>query len=571
MEPMGAAEAAPPARDPSLLRPAPGRGILTFLVVHGPEAGPAHRTAGTVAEAGGQALDPALCGGDPPPFAAAFYLAADAARAALDLVPPGGPRRAALCTGRAAAEGNGGPGALDRALALAGEAGPGEIVAAASAAVMAGPTLPATVVLTDRSAGRAASAAPAERSYLLRRVDPDGPGGPALVASALDWARRATRGPLIGRDREASTLDRAWAATRDGRPHLVIVSGEAGAGKTMLAADLAIRAHAAGALVLYGRWDPTGTASYQPVREALATYASVCPPAVLQDDLAGLGEDGGRLLSELTGRGRSVLARPREAFDEGRVFDAVAGWLVALTGRHATLLVLEDFQWADRPTIHMLDHVRQALADRPLMVVVTGRGDETELDDVREALAAGDAGPDGWATARVDVGGLAREDVCRLVSHAAGGDLPPAAVPLVAWLGDAAAGNPALVRAVAGGARTRADLVEGLRAAQHTAPAELVHVVRWRLNQLPVRAREVAIAAGALGATFELDDLAAATGAPPAMLRGPLDEVVRAGLLRAGPAPAGYRFTHALVVRALQDGDVATSQPPRGYSPPVPT
>ena len=106
----------------------------------------------------------------------------------------------------------------------------------------------------------------------------------------------------------------------------------------------------------------------------------------------------------------------------------------------------------------------------------------------------------------------------------------------MAWLGDAAAGNPALVRAVAGGARTRADVVEGLRAAQRTAPAELVHVVRWRLNQLPVRAREVAVAAGALGATFELDDLAA-TGAPPAMLRGPSTRSSGPGSSGPGPRP----------------------------------
>ena len=101
-------------RDPSPLRPAPGRGILTFLVVHGSEAGPDHDTAGTVAEAGGQALDPALSGGDP-----------SVRRCLLSRCGCGPSRPRSRAPGRpgpgravhraAAAEGNGGPGALDRA------------------------------------------------------------------------------------------------------------------------------------------------------------------------------------------------------------------------------------------------------------------------------------------------------------------------------------------------------------------------------------------------------------------------------------------------------------------------
>ena len=82
-----------------------------------------------------------------------------------------------------------------------------------------------------------------------------------------------SRHAFVGRTAEAAALDDAWRGVADGGRALVVLTGEAGIGKTRLAAELAGRAHADGAVVLYGRFDEEAPAPYQPVVEMLRGWA----------------------------------------------------------------------------------------------------------------------------------------------------------------------------------------------------------------------------------------------------------------------------------------------------------
>jgi len=148
----------------------------------------------------------------------------------------------------------------------------------------------------------------------------------------------------------------------------VLIAGEPGVGKTTLAAEAARRAHAAGALVLYGRSEQTLTGPYQPFAEALAHHvhdASI-------DVLAGLGDEAAELarLAPAVRHRLPALPEPkaREHGDRYRLFGAIAR-LLAASGDRLVVLVLEDLHWADAPTLLLLRHLL-ATSERLRLVVL---------------------------------------------------------------------------------------------------------------------------------------------------------------------------------------------------------
>ena len=63
-------------------------------------------------------------------------------------------------------------------------------------------------------------------------------------------AARVSSPTMVGRDDELERLETAWRVTVDGEPQLILVSGEAGIGKTRLASEFAKRVEASGGRVL---------------------------------------------------------------------------------------------------------------------------------------------------------------------------------------------------------------------------------------------------------------------------------------------------------------------------------
>ena len=115
------------------------------------------------------------------------------------------------------------------------------------------------------------TAAPSRRSRPPRRgAQLSLPLPPALIVE--------TRPPAVRRPRRrcASSSAARYAQAADGERQFVLISGEPGIGKTRLASEAARDAHAAGAIVLYGRADAESLVPYQPFVSALQHY--VDPP-----------------------------------------------------------------------------------------------------------------------------------------------------------------------------------------------------------------------------------------------------------------------------------------------------
>ena len=106
-------------------------------------------------------------------------------------------------------------------------------------------------------------------------------GAPVPLPVVLE---RLEERPFVGREPELAVLRRALGA----KGGVVVLAGEAGVGKTRLAARFAAAAHAGGATVLHGRIDEETVVPYQPFVEALRHYAAHAGGARRRPDLAPL-------------------------------------------------------------------------------------------------------------------------------------------------------------------------------------------------------------------------------------------------------------------------------------------
>jgi transcriptional regulator with XRE-family HTH domain len=215
-------------------------------------------------------------------------------------------------------------------------------------------------------------------------------GGPddAADASNVVWIESAASSKFVDREEELGVLREAWSSAKAGRRVLSLVAGEPGIGKTALTAELARLVRADGGLVLYGRWDEQVLAPYQAFREALNDYARACQDAVLRRDLAGLAEEIARLCPEPAQRVGASVAPPRAAAEAERfrLFESLDTWLGRIAARHPVLLVLDDLQWADQPSLFLLPYLMRARRSTPLLTVAMYRDIGSQRSEFSAAL-----------------------------------------------------------------------------------------------------------------------------------------------------------------------------------------
>jgi predicted ATPase len=161
-------------------------------------------------------------------------------------------------------------------------------------------------------------------------------------------ARRVSCPVVVGRDAEAAQLRAALERAAGGQPAIVVVTGEAGVGKTRLVHDLVCRA--GGAVALTGGCLDVGDGvlAYAPLVEALRPLVGLLDAAELERVLGGARGELARLVPELGG---AAGTRPAEApLAPMRLFELLLGVLHRLAEGGPVLLVVEDLHWADQST-----------------------------------------------------------------------------------------------------------------------------------------------------------------------------------------------------------------------------
>ncbi len=343
--------------------------------------------------------------------------------------------------------------------------------------------------------------------------------------------------PFVGRAAELAVLADAWVQAASGGRHVVMVTGEAGIGKSRLTAEAARRVSRDGGLVLFGRCDQEAIVPYQPVVEALDALVAAAPA----DELPAIGDEAmaelAAVLPSLDGRRRPGGSWPG---GRGRLFGAVTDLVAATAKERPLLLVLDDLQWADDDTLLLVRHLLRRAGDAAVLVVAISRDHDIEpgnrLGDVVHALDR-----DGWVR-RLPLRGLDEDEVRELVARLRGpepGGADTAGGPEVARLVAETAGNPFL-------------LTELLRAgAPAGIPAGVVDLVGTRLAGLGPGAVDLLRAGAVAGARFELDLVAVAAGLDDedAVLDA-VDAALASGLVVEESAER-YRFPHDILRRTL--------------------
>ena len=294
--------------------------------------------------------------------------------------------------------------------------------------------------------------------------------------------------PLVGRARELAQADAALQALREGQGGFLLVTGEAGIGKTRLAGELAGRALAAGTAVVWGRCvEGDGAPPYWPWRQVVRA---------------------------LDGDPDEVFGGPVEAPDQRfRVVDQVRR---LLTARGPLVVVVDDVHVADEASATLLRHLVDGLLTLPVLVVATAREVSPALSEAQRA-----AGADRWELRRLEVGEVQAQ---------------LSAPERAAEVHRVTGGNPMFVREIA-----RA-IAEGTWDPERP-PRTVVDAVAARLERLSASTRAALETAAVLGRDLDLDVLAEAH--PDVHLSAVLDEATAHGFVD------GRRFVHALTRDAV--------------------
>ena len=377
-------------------------------------------------------------------------------------------------------------------------------------------------------------------------------GGAARVRESVSPEDRT---PFVGRDQDLALLQARWEQVKEGEGQVVLLSGEAGIGKSRLVLELRDRLRDEPHVWLEGRASPyhSGDALH-PVTGMLRRLAGFTDEASPEARRKRLEET--LVPYETSAEGLSLLASALslpipESWPEPphspqkrmqRTMEVLLELLVGLSARQPVLLVVEDLHWVDPSTEELLAQLVAQCATVPLLVLATTRpGYSTPW------LAEDHA-------TRLALSRLSRKDTRTLVERlAAGGGLDAGVLDTVVSRTD---GVPLfaeeLTRALSESRpdETTSKTVSGATVAMEI-PATLQESLAARLDRLGP-AKGVAQLAATLGREFPHRWLEAVWPHDPGTLADPLARVVESGLLqRRGTAPsATYVFKHALVQEA---------------------
>ncbi len=367
---------------------------------------------------------------------------------------------------------------------------------------------------------------------------------------------------VIGREVETEAMSDAFkrVVAGEGR-ELLLVSGEAGLGKTTLVAETARAAFDAGACVLFGHCEEDLATPYQLFAEAIGHYVMHAPEEQLVAHVDMHGSELVRLVPALASR--ILNLPPSKATDPDTerflLFAAVVGLLLELSRHQPVVLVLDDMQWADKASLQLLRHL--VAAEQTMRLLVLGTYRDSELSRSHPFLETLAALRRQERVARVELTGLDDTGVVSLMESAAGHTLDDAAIGLAHAVYRETDGNPFFVSEVlrhlteTGAIAQDAD---GRWVAQASLdgtalPDSVREVIGARVGRLGQDAERVLSVAAVIGRDFDLDVLARATRTSEDDLLDILDAAIAVALVREVADTGRYNFAHALIQRTLYE------------------
>ena len=364
--------------------------------------------------------------------------------------------------------------------------------------------------------------------------------------------------PLVGRDREIALVLERWEATLEGQGEVVLLSGEAGIGKTRIVQSVCERLQGTRHTRIEGRCSPYRQHSpmhivVELLQSALGFEREETPEILLRRLERTLAEGGlppaegvpllASLLALPTPEGSAVLSWAPQR-QKQRTIEIVLDVLRVVAARRPLLVLVEDLHWVDASSLELLSLLADQVATAPICVLLTAR------PDFRPPWAARSH------TTQATLSRLPRRQSEEMVLRVTGNKPLPAEVLQHVVAG--ADGVPLFVEEItkmvleSGLLRDRDDGYELTAPLGSLAvPATLHDSLMARLDRL-AEAKPVAQLAATIGREFSYELLQAVSPLEAPALQRELARLVEAELLfqRGLPPAAHYIFKHALIQEA---------------------
>lgn len=364
--------------------------------------------------------------------------------------------------------------------------------------------------------------------------------------------RMARVGACVGRFDQLRTLGKCWGRAKAGMPEVVFLAGDAGIGKTRLAAEFAKSALADGAIIMFGRCDEDRQGPFEALGDALAPYVTVCPPERLHSDVGELLGDLSRIMPSVGSRLPRPVAAPQSDANVGRMrlFEAVHRLLRGAAEAGPVLLVIDDLHWAPQSTLNLLKYLLRGQLRGAVMVLVTYRdvgqypGLAAFLAEVRRDAVH----------SRLVLNGLSQFDVGELVLESGAVSVESREALAVEIFAETR-GNPFFTVELIRNLNETA--ISARRDDPRAVPAGVQEVITHRASRLSPEANRVLRIAAVLGQEFDLSVLQAVAEITESAMVECIEEAETANLVidltdaSSSSDTERYSFAHAIVRRTI--------------------
>src|SRR5207244_6877450 len=184
---------------------------------------------------------------------------------------------------------------------------------------------------------------------------------------------------LIGRTAELAAFHLLLDQAKSGKGQIVLLSGEAGIGKSRLAAEAKTYATAQGFLLLRGQCFPTDrSCPYAPLLDLLRAHLATSSREQVATEMGSLASALSPLLPDLLPLPSALPSRPPldSEHEKRRLFAALAHLFLRQATKQPALLIVEDLHWSDETSLDFLHYLARGCPASPLLVLLTYRSAE---------------------------------------------------------------------------------------------------------------------------------------------------------------------------------------------------
>ena len=356
---------------------------------------------------------------------------------------------------------------------------------------------------------------------------------------------------LVGREREMGVLEQALRLAESGEGRLVLLSGEAGIGKSRLLEETLHRAQEPWICFTGNCYEQDAAYPYSLWIDALRRSLLGGKKELFSELPGAVQRQLSKLIPELESPDRQpIQGNPDPEEEKRRLFGAVLQFIVHSAATRPVLVGMEDLHWSDEVSLDLLRFVVRHMAGYPVLLIATYRSDE-----IRPPLASFLADIDRQPQAvELRLAALSRPEVDRMIAELLGSQAP-IHLPTLYSMYTLMEGNPFYIEEITqsmveAGLLSGSGSGEGKNLENVEIPRSVQETVRKRLETVSAGARDLVTLAAIAGQQFELRLLELLSQTGPEQFLQQLRELVEARLVFE-VTPETFSFRHALTRQAV--------------------